>query len=108
MELKEYVGKQIKKWREIRGYSQEDLATMINTTKQTISRYETGARHANQDVLFDIAKALKVSINVFFPADQETKDSKLETIAAHIDEDVTDEELEDIKRYIQFLKSQRK
>lgn len=108
MELKEYIGKQIKKWREARGYSQEELALMINTTKQTISRYETGARHANQDVLFDIAKALKVSINVFFPADQEAKDSKLETIAAHIDDDVTDEELEDIKRYIQFIKSQRK
>ncbi|OZS79605.1 hypothetical protein CF394_00025 [Tetzosporium hominis] len=52
MELKEYIGKKIKRWREARGYSQEDLALMINTTKQTISRYETGARHANQDVLF--------------------------------------------------------
>lgn len=33
---------------------------------------------------------------------------KVETIAAHIDENVTEEELEDIQKYIEFIKSQHK
>lgn len=33
---------------------------------------------------------------------------EIETIAAHIDDDVTEEELEDIKKYIDFIKSQRR
>lgn len=33
---------------------------------------------------------------------------EVETIAAHIDDDVTDEELENIRNYIDFIKSQRR
>ncbi|OMC87426.1 hypothetical protein BK128_08340 [Viridibacillus sp. FSL H7-0596] len=32
----------------------------------------------------------------------------IETIAAHIDKDVTKDEIENIKNYIEFIKSQRK
>lgn len=108
MELNNFVGEQIKKWRLLRNMNQEELAERLNTTKQTVSRYEKGERKANQDVLFDLAKILNVSINEFFPKIENKTDKKLETIAAHIDEDVTDEEIENIKNYIEFVKSQRK
>lgn len=108
MELSNYVGTQIKKWRNIRGLGQDELAEKIGTTKQTISRYENGDRKANQDVLFELANVLNVSINEFFPKNENAQDSKIETIAAHIDEDVTEDELEDIQRYIEFIKSQRR
>lgn len=107
MELNNFVGEQIKKWRLIRNMSQEDLSERLNTTKQTVSRYEKGERKANQDVLFDLARILNVSINEFFPKMESVSDKKIETLAAHIDDDVTDEEMEDIKKYIDFIKSQR-
>jgi len=108
MELKKYVGQRIRELRLQRGMGQEELAEKLNTTKQTISRYENGDRAANQDILFELSRILNVSINEFFPKKEEQQENKIETIAAHIDDDVTEEELEDITRYIDFIKSQRK
>ena len=42
-------------------------AEYLNTTPQTISRYEIGDRKTNQDILFKLAEYFKVSINDFFP-----------------------------------------
>lgn len=67
MELTNYVGEQIKKWRIMRNMNQEELAEKLHTTKQTISRYEKGERKANQEILYELAKILNVSINEFFP-----------------------------------------
>lgn len=108
MELNNFVGEQIKKWRLIRNMNQEELAERLNTTKQTVSRYEKGERKANQDVLFDLAKILNVSINEFFPKMESEIETKIETIAAHIDENVTEEEMASITNYIEFIKSSRK
>lgn len=38
----------------------------------------------------------------------ENRPSYVTTIAAHIDEDVTEEEMEEIKNYIDYIKSKRK
>ena len=109
LEINKYVGAQIKKWRELRNYTQDDLAEMMGVAKQTISRYEKGDRGANQDVLFQLAQILKVSINEFFPpVESKQSNPKIETIAAHIDEDVTDEEMIEIQNYIEYIKSKRK
>ena len=108
MELSNFVGEQIKKWRLLRNLNQEELAEKLHTTKQTISRYEKGERKANQEVLYELAKLLEVSVSEFFPPLEHKKEETIQTIAAHIDEDVTVEELNDIKKYIAFIKSQRK
>lgn len=39
---------------------------------------------------------------------KESKSNYVTDIAAHIDDDVTEEELEDIRNYIDFIKSKRK
>ncbi|WP_311408589.1 LexA family protein [Liquorilactobacillus uvarum] len=70
MELSKYVGSKIRELRESRGMDQDTLASKLKTTRVTISRYETGARKANQDVLFQLADIFKVSINYFFPTPQ--------------------------------------
>lgn len=108
MELNNFVGEQIKKWRLVRNMNQEELAERLNTTKQTVSRYEKGERKANQDVLFDLAKILNVSINEFFPKLENDSNNKIKTLAAHIDDDVTEEEMDEIRKYIEFVKMKRK
>ena len=102
MELSNFVGEQIKKWRLMRDMNQEELAERLHTTKQTVSRYEKGERKANQE-----AKIFGVSVSQFFPPLDNEEEKKVDTIAAHIDDDVTEEELRDIKKYIAFIKSQR-
>lgn len=67
MDLKKYIGNQIKTFRKSAGFTQDELAKRLNTTKQTISRYEKGERKANQDMLFKLCDIFNVSIDDFFP-----------------------------------------
>ena len=67
MNVSKYVGEQIKHYRTQKNITQQELGEYLNTTSQTISRYESGILEANQDVLFKLAEYFKVSINDFFP-----------------------------------------
>lgn len=67
MELNTFVGQKIKELRKSRKMTQTELAEILGTTKQSISRYENGQRKADQDVLFSLAEIFKVSIDEFFP-----------------------------------------
>ena len=75
MDLKKYIGNQIKTFRKSAGFTQDELAKRLNTTKQTISRYEKGDRKANQDILFELCDIFGVSIDDFFPSQNETLQS---------------------------------
>ena len=67
MDLNKFIGSKIKSFRESRDMTQDDLADLLNTTRQSISRYENGERKANQDLLFELASIFKVSLDDFFP-----------------------------------------
>ncbi|HFI0803079.1 TPA: S24 family peptidase [Streptococcus suis] len=67
MELNVYIGQKIKDFRKLAGMTQTDLAQRLETTKQTISRYEKGDRKPGQDTLFDLADVFGVSIDDLFP-----------------------------------------
>lgn len=75
MDLKKYIGTQIKTFRKSAGFTQDELAKRLNTTKQTISRYEKGDRKANQDMLFELCDIFGVSIDDFFPSQNESTTS---------------------------------
>ena len=75
MDLKKYIGNQIKTFRKSAGFTQDGLAKRLNTTKQTISRYEKGDRKANQDMLFELCDIFGVSIDDFFPSQNEALQS---------------------------------
>lgn len=65
--LNNFIGNKIRHYRKMKKMTQEELGKLIGTKKATISNYETGYRSPNQDVLFDLAEALDVSINDLFP-----------------------------------------
>ena len=68
MDINKYIGNKIRSLRESKNLTQEEVAEYLNTTPQTISRYEIGDRKTNQDILFKLAEYFKVSINEFFPS----------------------------------------
>ena len=74
--LASYVGKRIRKLRESRNMTPEQLAEKLNVSRVAVNRYETGARKANQDVLFDLANIFHVSINDFIPDSTTAKDTQ--------------------------------
>lgn len=67
MEVSKFVGEKIKDFRLKKGITQQELGEYLNTTSQTISRYESGILEANQNILFKLADFFGVSINEFFP-----------------------------------------
>ena len=66
-DLRKYAGSIIKKLRERKNMSQDELAEQLNITRQAISRYENGDRGVNQDLLFQLASIFSVKIDEFFP-----------------------------------------
>ena len=56
-------GENLRKIRIERGMSQEELATLLGTSKQVISRYETGQRSPKVTIVAEYADKLGVAIS---------------------------------------------
>lgn len=54
---------QLSNLRKNKGLSQQQLAQMLNTTQQTISKYECGASDIPNSILSKMSKIFNVSIN---------------------------------------------
>lgn len=61
--LSKSIGANIKLFRTEKGFSQDDLATKLFVTRQTVSNYETGKSFPDIDTLNAIAKELDVELN---------------------------------------------
>lgn len=62
-----YIGQQIKKYRQAKHMTADELAKKVGLSRATITRYESGTRGTTQNSLFSMAKALGVSVDDFFP-----------------------------------------
>ncbi|MFD1203963.1 helix-turn-helix domain-containing protein [Sporosarcina contaminans] len=101
----------IKKLRNDKKLSMEQLAVEFakrydsKISKSSISRWENGQSKPDIDDVSIYADYFNVSLDWLLNI---KPNNEIETVAAHIDDDLTEEEMEDIKRYIEFIKSQRK
>lgn len=57
------IGRNIKAERVRKGYSQEEIAELADTTRHTISMIETGMQHPKLLSILKIANALNIDIN---------------------------------------------
>lgn len=71
MNVKQFVGNNIQRWREFKGIKQDDLAGNLNITKTTLSNIETGKAAVTVSRLEEIAKHLKVEITQLFSSPQQ-------------------------------------
>ncbi|WZL82648.1 helix-turn-helix transcriptional regulator [Vallitaleaceae bacterium 9-2] len=104
-----HIIRRIKDSREALGYSYQDLAEKTGLSKSTLQRYETGAiKNIPIQKLEILAEALEVTPNYLMGWEDEPNDD-IHTIAAHHnDEKWTDEELQEIEAFKEFVKSKRK
>lgn len=90
--------------RERRKMSQKDLAESIGVAKSTYSLYESGNREPNVQTIKKIADILNVSADELLGINEEPT-----TMAAHFDGDeFTEEELDEIRQFAEFVKNKRK
>lgn len=63
----EYFAQQLRKLRESRGLTLQELADILHTSKQVLSRYETGQRTPKISVAHEFATILGVPLSYFMP-----------------------------------------
>lgn len=100
----EYFNKNLKLAREQKGLSQKDVAEKIGVAKSTYSLYESGNREPNVQTIKKISDVLGVSADELLGINSEPL-----TLAAHFDGDeYTEEELDEIRQFAEFVKNKRK
>ena len=61
-----HVGKRLRRRRRLLGMTQNDLATQVGVRFQQIQKYECGANRITCSRLFELSRALHVSVQYFF------------------------------------------
>lgn len=64
------IGENIKKYRQQKGLSQEELAMKLNVVRQTISKYEKGLSVPDANILIKLSEILEVSVNTLLSIDE--------------------------------------
>ena len=100
------IMKRMKDRREELNMSYQTLSEKVGISKSTLQRYETGyKKNMPVDKLEAIADALNVSPSYLMGWDE----YKPTTLAAHFDgDDYTEDELDEIKQFAQFVKNRSK
>lgn len=55
----------LRKYRELRGMTQKDIAEMLNMTHSGYSKYERGERKITIEILFELIRLLKIPTSAF-------------------------------------------
>ncbi|ENI1326526.1 helix-turn-helix transcriptional regulator [Listeria monocytogenes] len=98
------LGKRISELRKTKELSQYKLAEELGFSRGQVANYEQGSREPNYETLIKIAKYFDVSTD-YLLGREEFDNSDL--LAAHIDDDLTEEERIEIEKYLKFIRSQR-
>lgn len=87
-----------------KGLSQKDVAEKIGVAKSTYSLYESGSREPNVQTIKKISDVLDVSADDLLGINNEPT-----TLAAHFDGDeFTEDELDEIRQFAEFVKNRKK
>lgn len=96
-------GERIKKLRTSKKMKQEDLAKKINISKSAIGMYERNEREPSFEMLERIAKYFNVSIDYLLTGNIHNNQNN-ENLFFFDTEGLDDEEIDDIKRHIEYVK----
>ena len=100
-----HVGKRLRRRRRLLGMTQQDLAVLVGVRFQQIQKYECGANRVTSSRLYDLSKALNVSVQYFFDGiESEEFQGLAANDAAQLDGDILSqkETLELVRAYYQL------
>jgi transcriptional regulator with XRE-family HTH domain len=107
-DIYEQIGKQIRELRTTlrgQGISQEELAQAVETTANTVSRWETATYKPSIFDLERLARFFGTSITAFFPQPEpKSRTNALLSATADLD----DENLEEVTLYAQFRRTRQR
>lgn len=101
----------MKALRKERNKTQQDIANILGVSRPAYTAYEQGNRTPDNEAVETLADYYDVTIDYLFGrTDQKnaSKEYEIQTIAAHHDGDEwTEEELEEIERFKEFVRMKR-
>lgn len=83
-----------------KGYTQQELAALLQVTPVTLSRWETGTRHPSFNVIEAFAKIVEKPLQYFF--EEEPRQDEFSQMLLRITDQLGQEEKEDILAYARF------
>lgn len=107
LELKHQIADNIKELLKNKGITQVQLAEKTGISKSTISDYMRSKTLINPGNVEKVAMVLGVNKSDIDPTFKKNSDVT-SVLAAHIDDDVSEEELEEILAYIEMKRSMRR
>ena len=93
----------IKQLRNAKRLTQADVAEKIGITRPAYTAYETGKRQPDFDILQKLATLFDVSTD-YLLGRTEDKEKAPTLVAAHLDDDLTDEQMDEVQKFIEFIK----
>lgn len=105
--LKLIIGKNIKKYREFNNETSVELADAINSSQSIISDWENGKKMPRAGSIEKLAQHWNIPKSKIL-SEPSKYSPGIETIAAHLNDDVTPEQLEKITEYIDFITKDNK
>lgn len=101
------LGREIKRKREAKGWTQEYLAQLVDRTPRSIMYIENRGQHPSLDTFYQLVTLLDISVDQFFYPDAQTKESERRK---HIDtmlNGMNDRELSIIEGAAEAIKNNR-
>ena len=85
MDLKKILGNNIKHYRQLKGYSQEEFSELLDISQQTLSRIERGVNFLTSETLTKISEILEMNLYELFMYETEyTSDDVYDDIQRHL------------------------
>lgn len=83
--MKNYIGENIRKYRKLRGFTQEELACKLGVTSQAVSRWEAGNGMPDISFIVPIAQNLGITTDILFGMEDNICDKEmLDKIKANV------------------------
>lgn len=100
------LGKRLEELRTEKRMTKKEVADYLQIDQSTYGKYELGKRQPDYETLDKLANLFNVSVDYILC--RTNVRTPIETIAAHHEgEDWTEEELEEIERFKEFVKMKR-
>ncbi|EPH96514.1 DNA-binding helix-turn-helix protein [Enterococcus faecalis 13-SD-W-01] len=97
----------LKELRTQKKLTQAELAKKLSVSQQTIGSWEVGRAEPNSETLALLADLFNVSTDYLLgieKAQSNNSSTKAQTVAAHIDDNVTEEGMNEILNFIEYIK----